>query len=443
MASPNFFNFAREIRDEIYEYALVSPSNLQIFNTTPNPQSCCCDTHFVHNVGPTFYGVHQRETFKNQLPSDIRECDSKELPPRRACSLSLPQGTCTEYTEFRQWHPNAALLRACRQLNQEALPILYGKNRFCFDEHKLLILRESFSERALLPGPSFMSATAICFDWLKSLPEPTLHFIRKIEFNTNPFTWRHRRVFEFITKKTRVDDVELTFNTWNPWHHPWESDISILPWSPGIYDSADIVIQQDRMNIFSLCQLTGLRRLAITMVSGFKFWGPIVDDSRDGQLRIHANLIRLCRSKMLSQEVFQKASEPAFLATSMVSLQALDTGAINQTIDHIHCDVTEPRFISSFQSSSPSTVASINRDEEGRSSGHQFVYESICPVCGQTESMRYDKGRNREEIEGQQPLITTERNHASFQSWPQELDDKAFYKFVTTGGVVANGKMNF
>jgi hypothetical protein len=437
MAALSVFSLAQEIRDEIYHYALVSPSDLLIFNTTPNPVSCCCDTLLRHNVGPSFYGADQRETFGKQLPDGLRTCDTQELPRRRACSLNLPQGT-PDYADFYQWHPNVAMLRACKQLHREALPILYSQNRFCFDDRMLLIFRKVHSETKFLPGPSFMSAPAICFDFLMSLPEPILHFIRKIKFHTDPYHWEHRRLFEFVAQKTKVDDVELAFATQQTWHVPWRSNVTTLPWTSGYNNTKDIDIQKDVMNIYSLCQLTNLRRLAITMVSGFKFWGPVLIDERDGQIDLHANLIRLFRSKMLCKEAFQKVPEPVFVTTSMLSHQPTTFGAINQTIDHVHCDVADDGPTSNPPPSSSTSAASRGQEN---SSGH-LVYESTCPICHQIGSMQYDIRGNPSQIAGKHPFAVAERNMCTglkIESWPQDLDAEQFCRLVTDWDSAASG----
>jgi hypothetical protein len=165
MSSFNFLNLPEELRNEIYRHVLVSPTDLVIFNTTPNLAFCCCDTLFVHNEGPTFYGGNESRVFTNQLPKGLRKCNTKELPARAPCSLNLPKSTVKTFGNFFQWHPNIALLRTCKQIYQEALRIVYGENRFCFDERFLLVLDKDFSDTNLLSGPAFISATAICFDF--------------------------------------------------------------------------------------------------------------------------------------------------------------------------------------------------------------------------------------------------------------------------------------
>jgi hypothetical protein len=146
---------------------------------------------------------------------------------------------------------------------------------------------------------------------------------------------------------------------------------------------------------------------------------------------LHANLIDLFRSKMLSEEALR--TESTIVVTSMRSSQPGNYGTINQTIDHLHSNVTEMTSTSNTTSSLP-TVTSLPARSKGGWDG-QHVYESQCPVCGQIGFMCYDKSiSGQQDISDRQPFAVTEEEHnfgLGIKSWPDELDMKAFYERVT------------
>jgi hypothetical protein len=298
-------------------------------------------------------------------------------------------------------------------------------------------MRKASKEMGSLPGPSFMSATAICFDWLMSLPERALRSVRKLKFYTNPDNWQHRRVFEFIARHTKIDDVEMLFATQKPWAHPWQSKISIPPWSSTNKYYSDVGIQKEVMNIYSLCKLTGLQRLAITMISRFDFWGPVYDDLRESQIELHANLMGLFCLKMLSRRALDNTIEPKFLTTSMLSRQPHRYGVLNQTIDHIHCDIADAGL--RFKPAPPTISESPEREEKVGASTY-FEYTSTCPICRQIESMRYERGMYHSEITGQQPFVIMKKSYLlelDFAFWPDDLSNKEFYDWIIEGDPVA------
>ncbi|KAF2672501.1 hypothetical protein BT63DRAFT_197817 [Microthyrium microscopicum] len=232
MSTFGFLRLPRELRDEMYRLALVSPKPLSIYNTTKYPSFCCCNTYLGSEFCPRFYGQDQKDVFTGHLHPALRQCQTKTSPrKKRACSLKLPLEASKEHPDYSPWYPNVALLSACRQLNSEAVPILYGENRFSFDERKLLVVEDNQYEYEFAVGPAYASATAICFDFLSSLAASTLPYIRKLSFYSLPRQWQHGRVFEFIARKTAVNDLELTFTAFRKHDNPWGLDVSTLPYS--------------------------------------------------------------------------------------------------------------------------------------------------------------------------------------------------------------------
>jgi len=137
-----------------------------------------------------------------------------------------------------------------------------------------------------------------------SLSESSVGLIRKLKFHTKPLSWVHQRVFEFIACKTKVDNVQLHFDSWRPWSEPWFCDVTVLPWRSRM-PAQDIVMQREMVNVYCLCRLNGLRRLAITMVSRFKFHGPILSEEREKRKHLHADQIALFRSKCFQKRHFE------------------------------------------------------------------------------------------------------------------------------------------
>jgi hypothetical protein len=295
----------------------------------------------------------------------------------------------------------------------------------------------------LIHGPAFMSETGICFDFLMSLPKTALASIRKLKFHTNPFYWQHQRVFEFITKATNVDDVELCFDTERLWEQPLDWDVSTLPWSARHNNTLDIYAQKEVMAIYDICKLNGLQRLAITFVSRGIFYGPILHDQRAQKNLIQARLISLFRSKMLLEGALRRSKVPEceekIVFTSMMSRKRSPYGSsgLNQTIDHLHSNVAPSTTISLPLTPSPSgySIMPFGSLSPNRNITEQLVYESPCPVCGEMGTMRYAIREDGErELEQQKPFtLTSTESVASFavKSWPDQLDKKVFYELVT------------
>ncbi len=138
-----------------------------------------------------------------------------------------------------------------------------------------------------------------------SLSEPLVGLIRKLKFHTYPLYWTHQRVFEFIACKTNVNDLELHLgDPWSLRSVPWRCDVTTLPWGFR-YTFPDVIMQLDVINVYSLCRLNGLRRLAITMVSKCKYSRPNLYARRKEQKLPYANLIALFRSKCSQKRHFE------------------------------------------------------------------------------------------------------------------------------------------
>jgi len=133
---------------------------------------------------------------------------------------------------------------------------------------------------------------------------------------------------------------------------------------------------------------------------------------------------------MLSEEALR--TESTIVAASMLSSQLDNIGAVNQTIDHFHSNVTERTSTSNATSSLPTATCLPARSKGGWDGQH--VYESHCPICNQIGFMCYDKPISGQDISVRQPFAVTKEEHnvgLGIKSWPDELDRKAFYERVS------------
>lgn len=450
---PGLFSLAREIRDEIFHHALVSPKDLVIFSTEDHPAFCCCDTILVDGVGPKFFGEDGNADFTNQIPSAEAfeeaqryyndgkgyfsaapgaPCRTNSRPHQRVCSLreSLP-----EHEKLDQWHPSVALLRTCRQFYEEALPILYSDNRFFFDERAL------DNDRGDLSAPQRISAPEVCFDFLSSLPMSTLRLIRKLKFRTDMQYWNHGRVFDFISRMTGTEDVEIHFFGR---HKPglddpglFNVDVRSLPWvDPADYGEHSRSLQADALNIYSLCQLNGLRRLATKATCCAMFEVPISNALTEHIAKSRqqiVNIIGLLRSKMLSEEAIQ-ATKPFYpvVRTSITPNQIID--GVTYIWDEFHSEDVEPDYKKYQVPESPFPPTPDTRGSPTGDDSAQFPsrVEVHCLHCGETDWIIRDIDTDSppwdHEVLG--PSRNYDYTDLRYASWPDDLERDEFWVWV-------------
>ncbi|KAE9379133.1 hypothetical protein N431DRAFT_434142 [Stipitochalara longipes BDJ] len=154
----------------------------------PTEMSSVCQEHFQED-GPTRSKTIQTKGLFNfmELPPEIRmEIYNILLVSPRTIDIGSdgPPGLCTTNTSILS-HPPIAILRTCKQINEEATPILYGKNSFTISlpndpSPTFLLSKFRWSTLRVLKSLTFTSSNGpLCSlpisKTASSEPEPSFH----------------------------------------------------------------------------------------------------------------------------------------------------------------------------------------------------------------------------------------------------------------------------
>ena len=267
----------RELRDRIYEYALVDCQDLAI------------------SIGSTRkrYNVWENE----EPPFQKRYSDFISDPVHRtsfACpverrNFTYVNGTglaCFEmkgfaWDEIRR-EPELSLFHTNRQVYQEASEIFYSKNLFSFEVG--------------------VDSLACCLAFLKDRPTRALQQIRSIglklgqpAFKSYAFESFTAPLLEKFWDEMKLHRLDLSFHGILP-------DVRQTPWKWPIGDMS--LAKQERIETFieGLVQITKLKRLSITL--HFRQWWTLEQDQAASArglqaARVPAHFVALLRAGML------------------------------------------------------------------------------------------------------------------------------------------------